>query len=233
MKRKGGSLCNRRGHQMRSGLCEKCYEIKVEDQIMEIIKTYRQSMPAVRFIGKKYVDSDRVNGMFGKQWGDWFANGWFKALKLDNMKTTDAWIEPKEDGDAYIGLMRWKEGEPFEYWIGTFLPAGTEAPDGYGFIDFPPSDLGVAWLYGKEPDLYKHEMEAAESCGEHGFKIITDSQGAWWVFERYQDRRFSTPDEKGNVVLDICLFIKSTNRMEQGENDAPLRLTSIRPLGDA
>lgn len=35
----------------------------------EIIKVYRQSVPTLRFIGKKYGDSDRVNGTFGKQWG--------------------------------------------------------------------------------------------------------------------------------------------------------------------
>lgn len=48
---------------------------------MEIVKTYRQSIPAVRFIGKKYGDGDRVNGGFGQQWGEWFQNGWFDVLE--------------------------------------------------------------------------------------------------------------------------------------------------------
>ena len=48
---------------------------------MEIVKTYRQSIPATRFIGKKYGDEDRVNGGFGQQWGEWFQNGWFDVLE--------------------------------------------------------------------------------------------------------------------------------------------------------
>ena len=49
----------------------------------QIIKTYRQSVPAMRFIGKKYEDGDRVNGGFGKQWGDGFP--------MDGLKS---WIRP-------------------------------------------------------------------------------------------------------------------------------------------
>jgi hypothetical protein len=44
----------------------------------EIIKTYKQHVPALRFIGKKYGDQDRVNGGFGVKWGEWFSNRWFK-----------------------------------------------------------------------------------------------------------------------------------------------------------
>ncbi len=32
--------------------------------------------------------------------------------------------------------------------------------------------------------------------------------GAFWFFERYQCPRFTTPDEKGNVILDMCYFVK-------------------------
>jgi len=34
----------------------------------EIVKVYKQDVPALRFIGKKYGDIDRVNLMFHKQW---------------------------------------------------------------------------------------------------------------------------------------------------------------------
>ena len=43
----------------------------------KIIKTYTQKMPAVRFIGKRFKDEDRVGGNFGKYWGDAFAKNWF------------------------------------------------------------------------------------------------------------------------------------------------------------
>lgn len=171
----------------------------------EIIKTYRQSVPAMRFIGKKYEDKDRVNGGFAKQWEEWFSNGWFEVLeKSCNPKSA------YEDGDAYVGLMRWKEGEPFEYWIGMFCPNNTQVPDGYSFLDFNESDLGVVWLYGKEYELYGQEHKCADSCLKEGYKIIPDSQGAYWFFERYVCPRFTEPDEKGNIILDICHFIEKT-----------------------
>ena len=35
----------------------------------EIIKVFKEEVPAMRFIGKKYQNYDG--------WGEWFANGWF------------------------------------------------------------------------------------------------------------------------------------------------------------
>jgi hypothetical protein len=46
-----------------------------------------------------------------------------------------------EDFNTNIGLMRWKEGDEFEYWIGMFLPEGT-APEGYDYIDWESFTLG-------------------------------------------------------------------------------------------
>jgi hypothetical protein len=167
---------------------------------VEIIKVYRQEVPELRFIGKKYGDSDRVNGMFGKHWGDWHQNGWFdiidKSINI-NMNTVF------EDGNAAIGLMRDKEGV-FEYWIGKFMPKETNVPDGFAYQDFPKGALGVCWLYGKEDFLYKNEGKCAKKLEESGnkFKCV---DGSVWCFERYTDSRFEA-DEKGNVILDLCFF---------------------------
>ena len=73
---------------------------------MEIVKTYRQSIPATRFIGKKYGDEDRVNGGFGQQWGEWFQNGWFDVLE-EAAGGAEALRALYEDGGATVGLMRW------------------------------------------------------------------------------------------------------------------------------
>jgi hypothetical protein len=113
-----------------------------------------------------------------------------------------------EDGDAYIGLMRWKDGEPFEYWIAIFTPEATPVPDSFGYIDFPKSELGVCWIYGKEGDVYCKEDKCAVKLGDEGYKIILDRNDAWWFFERYVCHRFTTPDDKGNIILDICLYIE-------------------------
>lgn len=172
----------------------------------KIIKTYRESLPALRFIGKRYGNEDRVDGNFGNLWHDWFHNGWFKILeeKFD-LKSVS------ENGDAYIGLMRWKEGEPFEYWIGVFCPEAAEVPEGFAFVDFPESDLGVAWVYGQPHEVYCLEHECAESFLKAGYKIIPDEKGAYWFFERYACPRFTTPDENGNIILDICYYIQKNS----------------------
>ena len=170
----------------------------------DIIKTYRQEVGALRFIGKKYGDGDRVNGDFGAQWGMFFENAWLPLLE-------GLTADPKmtyEDGGATIGLMRWKDGEPFQYWIGMFLPPGTDVPEGFGSVDFPAGSFGVCWLQGTEDSLFMQEHRCAVRLMEEGYKIIPDREGACWFFERYVGSRFTEPDEKGNIILDICHFVE-------------------------
>ena len=166
----------------------------------EIIKTYKQKVGAMRFIGKKYDEDDRVDGSFGAKWGEWWENGWFGVIE----KQIETHIrEIYEDGDAYIGLMYGgHDDEPFEYWIGIFMPAGTAVPDGFDYIDFEAGALGVCWIQGKEHEVYMLEGQCGEKLEKEGFDVITD-----YCFERYACPRFTTPDENGNIILDICFYI--------------------------
>ena len=45
-----------------------------------------------------------------------------------------------------------------------FCPNNAEVPEGYSFIDFDESDLGVVWLYGKEHEVYGQEHKCADRC---------------------------------------------------------------------
>ena len=67
----------------------------------EIVRVYRQEVPAMRFIGKRYAD--------GGHWGEWFANDWFSTVE-NAMGGEQAVHRLYEDGDAYIGLRRGKDG---------------------------------------------------------------------------------------------------------------------------
>jgi len=165
----------------------------------EIIKTYREEIPAMRFIGKKYGD-------FG-HWGDWFANGWFDAVE-NAMGGVQSILELWRDGGAYVGLERRKEDEPFEYWIGMFTPPDTAVPDGFLPVDFPPSRLGVCWIYGKENETHGLTGGCSDKLREEGMEIAADENGAVWSFENCLCPRYTTPDEKGNVILDFCYFVK-------------------------
>lgn len=170
----------------------------------EIIKCYKERLPALRFIGKKYTDKDRVYGGFGAKWGEWFQNGWFDELEKLGVLS--------ENGNAYLGLMKWAEGS-FEYWIGIFFPENTLVPEGYGYVDFIGSDIGTCWIYGFEQNdnIYGMHDECVAKMMEEGFDFqddFGDGNKQFWFFERYNCPRFTTPDENGKIILDYCFYIK-------------------------
>ena len=100
----------------------------------EIMKVFKEEVPAMRFIGKKYHD---YSG-----WGEWFANGWFETIE-NSMGGTDRILEIWENGGAYVGLECRKNGDLQEYWIGMFAPENTAVPEGFAHIDIPKSSLGT------------------------------------------------------------------------------------------
>lgn len=171
----------------------------------EIVKTYRQSIAATRFIGIKYGEEDRIDGSFGTKWHEWFATDRFNILESF---LTDEFKSAYEDSNAYVGLMRWKDGEKFEYWIGMFTPEGTKVPEGYEYVDFPASHLGVCWLHGSMEEILCNEEVCADKLSDEGYEIVADEKGAWWFLERYACPRFTEPDEEGKIILDICHFVK-------------------------
>lgn len=165
----------------------------------EIIKVYRESLPSLRLIGKRYTDKDRDQyGGFGSKWEEWYEKGYFNVLQ--DMRSLP------ETEDAYIGCMRCTN--EFEYWIGMFFPEHTAVPDGFMHIDIPSGDIGTCWIYGREDNGELYGQEPHEMCiskiKEEGWQIAEDS----WFFERYNCPRFTAPDEKGKVILDYCICLK-------------------------
>ncbi len=164
----------------------------------EIIKTFKEEIPEMRFIGKKYPN-------FGPMWGEWFANGWFDKLEeamggVENI--TALW----ENGGGYVGLERRGE-ESFEYWIGMFTPANTPVPEGFICRDFSEVRLGTCWIYGTEKAV--HNTKACKGAIlDAGLELWTDEKGCVWSFENCTCPRYTTPDEHGNVIMDYCYFVK-------------------------
>ncbi|HHT73569.1 MAG TPA: GyrI-like domain-containing protein [Firmicutes bacterium] len=166
----------------------------------EIIKVYRESLPAVRLVGKRYTDKDRgPQGMYAHLWGEWFEKGYFAAL--------EPLPQLPDEMNGYLGCMRM--GEEFEYWIGMFTTAEGPVPEGFDSISIPAGDIGVCWVKGREDtgELYGHEVhtECTKQIREQGWVI--NEQG--WFFERYNCPRFTDPDGEGNVVLDYCFYLAS------------------------
>ncbi len=165
----------------------------------EIIKTFREEVPAMRFIGKKYPD-------FGGWWGEWFANGWFDEIE-HAMGGVDSILAIWENGGGYVGLEHRMDGNMSEYWIGMFTPADTHVPDGFAYIDFPAMGFGTCWICGTENEVHNTAGSRTE-IEAHGMKIWTDADGFTWSFENCLCPRYTSPDENGNVILDYCFYVE-------------------------
>jgi len=178
---------------------------------VEIIKVYKQEAESLKFIGKKYNNANRLDGTFSvkSKWNEWIKNGWFQILeKHINIQSNHSY----EDINAHIGLLRNKSGEPFQYWIGMFTSKNTELPEGFDYIDFPKSELGVCWVYGNKNDIAMNEgLEIFNQCKEklenEGINHLHDKNDICLAFERYVTPRSIIQDDKGNIILDICFFI--------------------------
>ena len=164
----------------------------------EIVNVFRENLPFLRFIGKKYAD-------FG-HWGEWWQHGWFDQLEAA-MGGTDKILALWENGGGYAGLERRAAGQPFAYYIGMFVPENTPVPNGFESIDFSGVDLGTCWIYGKENDV--HDTSACKTHVEaSGMVIFRDNDGAVWAFENCLCPRYTTPDEHGNIIMDYCWFVE-------------------------
>lgn len=163
--------------------------------MITILETFLERCPDLKLVGKRYTDADRDQyGSFGEKWGQWFANGWF--LTLESIGTAQ--------DDSYVGAMRITEAG-FEYWIGMLLASAEKIPEGFSVMEIPAGDMAVSYLYGKDGSAELFGMEAHEAC------VAAWSAKGWipsgWFLERYNCPRYTTPDEKGNVILDYCAYV--------------------------
>ena len=133
----------------------------------EIIKVFRDEIPALRFIGKKYPD-------FG-HWGEWFGGGWFDLLE-NAMGGADAITKIWENGGGYVGL-EIRTADSFTYMIGMFAPADTQIPEGFEAIDFDGVSLGTCWIYGSENEVH-NTSGCLGRIKESGYELWTDENGA-------------------------------------------------------
>lgn len=157
---------------------------------VKVLEIKKESCPATRFIGKKYIDE--VN------WGEWWANDWFSKIEVNKPIPFNT--------DAYVGAVHIVNGMP-ERWIGMFFSAGTEVPEGFDYVDIEAMDYAVCYLYDKENSNDFYSMDTHNMCLEalkkNGFKRKEND----WCFERYNCPRFTTVDEAGCVILDYGIAI--------------------------
>lgn len=173
----------------------------------EIIKVYKEQLPAVRLIGKRYTNDDRgEDGSFAGKWQEWF--------EQVGMKTLDALGEHPDVEHGYLGCMSYSDRHGFAYWIGMFFPQDTSVPDSFDYADIPEGTAGICWIYGKEQEdnIYGMHDACMKKLTEHDMgNFRNDFAGPddnWlWFFERYNHPRFTTPDEDGKIILDYGMYL--------------------------
>jgi len=164
-----------------------------------IKKLTKQKLPALRFIGKKCIETTQAVDVLDLL-GNWQLNGWFDDIE----KQSD--IDYKtfyEGGNAYINLVRKKEDGLYEHWMGMFLPESINVPQGYEAIDFPESTLAVCGAYGKRDEVADCETECRNKLTEEGF-VLENTQ---WYFRRFNWRKFFAIDTYGKRTLEYCYFM--------------------------
>ena len=179
----------------------------------EVTRVYKEHFPALRLIGKRYTNADRVNGLFSSKWGEWDQNDWYAELqKLGPSDAVD---------NGVLGLMTCRSDhqetgrDEFTYWIGWLFPAGTAVPDGFDHLDLPESDVGMTWVLGDDRtgEIYGHDPHTASyhKLTEQGWNRLRENAGGEKTlvfFERYNGQRYTTRDEQGKVTLDYGFYIE-------------------------
>ena len=169
------------------------------------MKTYAQSAPSMRLVGKCYTNKDRRNGSFAHLWELWFSKNLFAPLERLSVP-----IPGYEDQDAYLGFMQVDEENPdaFRYWIGMFLPENTPAPEGYEYLDVPENKMHVVWIRGKADtgEVYACNEEMCLRALLENHLPTHAGEGKWNCMERYQCPRFTTPDAENCIILDFCFL---------------------------
>ncbi|MGM9653335.1 MAG: hypothetical protein ACI3XP_06830 [Eubacteriales bacterium] len=165
----------------------------------DIIKVYKEQLPALRFIFREYRN-------FG-HWGEWFQNGWFDRIE-EAMGGTDAVRRLWQDGGGYCGMeCRTAQGR-FSYRIGMFTPPETPAPEGFSYMDFAPAQLGVLWIRGGEREVHSVTAGYREALARQGLEPFVFPGGEIITFENCTCPRYTTPDADGNIILDYCCFVQ-------------------------
>ena len=180
-----------------------------ESMSAEIVKVYREELPPMRFIGKKYTADDFIDSNIGDKWEEWFHtdNDWFGIIKRQDDSEIAKSIFDKV-GETVALWYTTAEGDGSEYWIGTFMPANTPIPNGFTYMDFPASSLGICWVYGTIPHIFGANEMVLKSLKEAGFEITPNEEGKYWTLESYFCPRYTTPDEHGKQILDRSYFVK-------------------------
>ena len=167
----------------------------------EMIRFEMVRRPAMRMIGKQVLvkagDSNPVPAL----WSRCLMDG--SLFTLESMR---GWHAPSpliDTSETYVGWMgNWRSKNVFLYLAGMLMKPNCPVPHGYEAIDLPASEMALAWMRGKQPELYGQESilkkRMDQAACRHGN----------WGMEVYTGARFHKRDENGDVILDLYYAVE-------------------------
>ncbi len=187
-----------------------------ENSSVRITNLYREPMPAMRFIGKRYTEADlNAEGQLMDKWNELFQNGGIDLL-------THLPGVPGYEGVAHTV---YHNGGAPSYWIGMMCRQDTPVPDGFDSADFPEGDLATCWVRGYRDtgELYRPDVRSRclSRIQDAGYALMREAQGEpyRWTFERYHPRRFFLPDDEGRITMDYCVYL--ADRLTEQDDPVP------------
>jgi predicted transcriptional regulator YdeE len=163
----------------------------------KIIKVENEELRYTRIVGKKYNGGENIPQL----WNKWFEQDGFSYLNS---------IKKEELEDSYLGVMIWKQGEhQFDYYIAAFVPDDYVLPVGFDELRLPTRMSRTYFIQGVDgPSLYDQEGNCFQEFKAAKEALYVDENGYSYAIERYACPRFTTPNEKNEVILDYCLLRK-------------------------
>ncbi len=172
---------------------------------MAIVHSDIQELPAMKFVGIRYSDKDRLDGDFVHLWREWNDSGRFDHL---HELVTEEFRKEYRDADACIGMSKYYDDNTTIFWIGMFLDTWIKVPEGFDSMEFSPSKLGVCRVFGKEGNSYPTETMCEEYLRKEGYQIACDETGASWYMTRYGGYEATQEEFTDKITFDICKFVK-------------------------
>ena len=167
----------------------------------ELIKFEVKQMPELAAVGKTIeIDMNEFakENPLPKFWEQCMTGQIFGSLEK---------LEGHVYDPSYIGLMYEDEKtKKWYYLVGLLVKPGCAVPEGYTAVPMKASRAAVAWILGKDGDVYQNEHALTEEAiKKNGFRADHD---AGWNMELYNKERFTTPDEEGNIIVDYYFPVK-------------------------
>lgn len=129
-------------------------------------------------------------------WDECFAANSFEPLEAQTEKILDP---------SYVGVMMdWDKGDgDFSYVVGMLMKEDASVPEGYYSALIDETDAAVAYVKGKDTG---DVCSAAHALTQE--RLVKEGRTCdqmKWCMELYNCPRFTTPDDKGEIILDYYI----------------------------